>query len=349
MELIDTLPEVIPVDEIEDEPECTPVYEPKPTVYDSSDEEDVDLVGFKQHKMYGSFDETGRESVDDDDDVINHKINQMIIDIVSDAVSELQAECRLESDLSRKTADVVLEILAGALQTSRQASIETRNTESDVENTYIMPSDESTSSSEMWRTRTEDEDRQSILDSKPTPPKFSDPSIGPVDSIEIHHIRQKGIVIRASTEPSIDEHEEIFETTEGLLEPVADHINVSRKSSVTFGTCHVHQIEPVAYLSSGSSLQSEDKFYTDAELKDLIESEAIALTEDAIFLAKQEIFREFNSVSDETIVSIANELVFDVIDSAIRNRLQQYNRKVSRQKYLSKKQSPKPEKGHKLH
>ena len=96
---------------------------------------------------------------------------------------------------------------------------------------------------------------------------------------------------------------------------------MSRKSSVTFGTCHVHQIEPVAYLSSGSSLQSEDKFYTDAELKDLIESEAIALTEDAIFLAKQEIFREFNSVSDETIVSIANELVFDVIDHAIRNRV----------------------------
>ena len=107
---IDTLRIVIPVDEIEDEPvECTtPVYEEKPTVYDSSDEEDIDLVGFKQHKMYGSFDETGRESLDDDDDVINHKINQMIIDIVSDAVSELQAECRLESDLSRKTADVVL-------------------------------------------------------------------------------------------------------------------------------------------------------------------------------------------------------------------------------------------------
>ena len=58
-----------------------------------------------------------------------------------------------------------------------------------------MPSDESTtSSSEMWRTRTEEEERQSILDSKPTPPKFSDPQIGPVDSIEIHHIRQKGIV-----------------------------------------------------------------------------------------------------------------------------------------------------------
>ena len=132
------------------------------------------------------------------------------------------------------------------------------------------------------------------------------------------------IVIRASTEPSIDEHDEIFETTEGFLEPIADHVNVSRKSSVTFGTCHVHQIEPVAYLSSGSSLQSEDKFYTDAELKDLIESEAIALTEDAIFLAKQEIFREFNSVSDETIVSIANELVFDVIDHAIRNRVRRY-------------------------
>ena len=316
------LPAVVPV-ENDDEPEMEHIeWVNKPTVYDSSDEEDIDLVGFgHKQKMYGSFDETVID--DNGDDTVNLKINQMIIDIVSDAVSELQSECRLESDLSRRTADVVLEILAGAIQTSRQASLDqsTKNTESDIENTYVLPSDESTSSSELWRVKpdtSEDDLRQSILDSKPTPPRFSDSH--PVDSIEIHHFRSsnKGVTIRASTEPSIEENEEqTHQSDDGLLEPLIERVDVSRKSSVTFGTCHVHQIEPVAYLSSGSSMQSNE-VYTDAELRDLIESEAIALTEDALFLAKQEIFREFNAVSEDTIISIANELVFDVIDNAIK-------------------------------
>ena len=57
----------------------------------------------------------------------------------------------------------------------------------------------------------------------------------------------------------------------------------------------------------------------DAELQDLIESEAIALTEDAIFLAKREIYREFANLPDETIRSIANDLVDDAIDSVMKD------------------------------
>ena len=65
----------------------------------------------------GSRPEVGHE------DALNSKINKLIIDIVSDAVCELQSECRFESDLSRKTADVVLEILAEAIQIGREPQV----------------------------------------------------------------------------------------------------------------------------------------------------------------------------------------------------------------------------------
>jgi len=152
-----------PVSGCEDKHEDTysPEDAQKSSSYDSSDDEEDRVITLNKN-MYGSFDETKRpetgpfghgqsghtpqdpsprvsewqgKSLDQSEasagsrpevgheDALNSKINKLIIDIVSDAVCELQSECRFESDLSRKTADVVLEILAEAIQIGREPQV----------------------------------------------------------------------------------------------------------------------------------------------------------------------------------------------------------------------------------
>ena len=51
----------------------------------------------------------------------------------------------------------------------------------------------------------------------------------------------------------------------------------------------------------------------------MIESEAIALTEDAIFLAKREIYRELFNISDLSISQIAQSLVDETITEVLKD------------------------------
>ena len=55
------------------------------------------------------------------------------------------------------------------------------------------------------------------------------------------------------------------------------------------------------------------------ETDDLIESEAIALTEDAIFLAKRELYREVTKNDDQRILEIAQSIVNSTIDGVIND------------------------------
>ena len=270
----------------------------KSSSYDSSDDEEDRVITLSKN-MYGSFDETKREpsglqghtpqdpsprvsewqgkSLDQseasagsrpeaNEDALNSKINKLIIDIVSDAVCELQSECRFESDLSRKTADVVLEILAEAIQIGRepQTIIRSNTNTSDIADEYKIPTDtEETSTStgrnsecdEQWRG---DREVDGMTDctyvssdlSGPGSPSFKTnrgyayanpstqmrqnaPRLGtnefcnlPTDSIDIYHHRQSN--------------------KSALKSPVSPRnstdITASRKSSVTFGQCEIHHL-----------------------------------------------------------------------------------------------------------
>ena len=64
---------------------------------------------------------------------------------------------------------------------------------------------------------------------------------------------------------------------------------------------------------------SSTETLNESELQDLIESEAIALTEDAIFLAKREIYRELFNISDLSISQIAQSLVDETISEVLKD------------------------------
>ena len=64
---------------------------------------------------------------------------------------------------------------------------------------------------------------------------------------------------------------------------------------------------------------SSTETLNESELQDLIESEAIALTEDAIFLAKREIYRELFNISDLSISQIAQSLVDETITEVLKD------------------------------
>ena len=272
----------------------------KSSSYDSSDDEEDRVITLSKN-MYGSFDETKREptgpqgpqghtpqdpsprvsewqgkSLDQSEasvgsrpevheDALNSKINKLIIDIVSDAVCELQSECRFESDLSRKTADVVLEILAEAIQIGRepQSIIRSNTNTSDIADEYKIPTDtEETSTStgrnsecdEQWRGDREVDgmtdctyvssdlsgpgspsfknNRGYAYANPPTQMRQNAPRLGtnefcnlPTDSIDIYHHRQSKSALKSPISPRN-----------------STDITASRKSSVTFGQCEIHHL-----------------------------------------------------------------------------------------------------------
>ena len=125
----------------------------------------------------------------------------------------------------------------------------------------------------------------------------------PTDSIDYHHHRQSKSALKSPISPRN-----------------STDITASRKSSVTFGQCEIHHLSPHLTIEYESDEQySSTETLNESELQDLIESEAIALTEDAIFLAKREIYRELFNISDQSIGKIAQNLVDETISEVLKD------------------------------
>ena len=181
------------------------------------------------------------------------------------------------------TAELVLEILASAIQIGRvHKTISRSETEETTSGTYILP-DTSSSSSEGRGQKFSDDD--SAHGRKDRPPSFSSDRITQHNSIDIYKARIDNLI----------------------CEEVSDSDSEDCLRRVRFGSCRIHAYESSDYCKSNES----------SEFEDLIESEAVALTEDAIFLAKKELYREMTKSNDNEIKMVAQKIVAEAIENVI--------------------------------
>ena len=321
-------------------PTETPAKQLSDTTYESSEDEDAIVEVLPLNKRtYGSFDHTAirdaKESNLSEVFDVDCEINELIKSVVSAAVTELQAECRFESELSRTTAELVLEILASAIQVGRDSkdvrvTMSRSETEESTEARYIMPAvrDSQSSSDQSFEPTVgveaeikaeqkrklaaemvmkeaisqSGQERRDTESHSPEPTRPRAPSIAKVaecdrhltSSIDIYREMKKRTYSTSSSCGTVTEEE--------------DHLR-----KVRFGSCKIHPYEPNDPCDESFSLDAED------ETEDLIESEAIALTEDAIFLAKRELYKEMTRANDEQIRVIAESIVSATIDAVIND------------------------------